>query len=153
MIGISNKNQIKKINLGLAQIWIILIWKSCGKDKEGQKGQVGNEWAGRVRWVRRMGMVDGKKCKKGIEDRKGKKGYEKWDQRFCKKNVNVSLQTDNGSKVGYLYAKWARKQDQKYFNFSQLAYKLTLGQMQSSNTIWAKEGFKQNKLGKWAGTQ
>ena len=100
-----------------------------------------------------MGMVEGKKCKKGIEDRKGKKGHEKQDQRFCKKIVNVSLQTDNGSKVGYLYAKWAKrwaqKQDQKYFNFSQLAYKLTLGQMQASNTIWAKEGFKWNKLGKW----
>ena len=42
-----------------------------------------------------------------------------------------------------------KKQDQKYFNFSQLAYKLTLGQMQASNTIWAKEDFKWNKLGKW----
>ena len=76
---------------------------------------------------------------------------------FAKKNVNVSLQTDNGSKVGYLYAKlakrWAKKYIQRYFIFLQLAYKLTLGQMQSSNTIWAKEGFKQNKLGKWAGTQ
>ena len=97
----------------------------------------------------RMGEKAGKKCKKGIEDRKCKNRIKD----FAKKNVNVSLQTDNGSKVGYLYAKWARKQDQKYFNFSQLAYKLTLGQMQSSNTIWAKEGFKQNKLGKWAGTQ
>ena len=70
-------------------------------------------------------MAEGKKCKKGIEDRKGKKGHEKQDQRFCKKNANVSLQTDIGSKVGYLYAKWAKRwaeeQDQKYFNFSQLA--------------------------------
>ena len=88
-----------------------------------------------------MGEKAGKKCKKGIEDRKGKKGHEKQDQRFCKKNANVSLQTDIGSKVGYLYAKWdkrwAKKQDCKYFNFSQLAYKLTLGQMQTSNMIQA----------------
>ena len=98
------------------------------------------------------GNGGGQEVQVGLKGQKGQKGHEKQDQRFCKKNVNVSLQTDNGSKVGYLYAKWvkrqAQKQDQKYFNFSQLAYKLTLGQMQASNTIWAKEGFKWNKLGK-----
>ena len=105
----------------------------------------------------RMGEKDGNGGgQEGQEGHKGQKGQKRGMKNRIKdyaKNVNVSLQTDNGSKVGYLYAKWAKrwaqKQDQKYFNFSQLAYKLTLGQRQASNAIWAKEGFKWNKLGKW----
>ena len=76
------------------------MWKLCGKDKEGQKRQVGNEWAGRVGWVRRRA----RSARRAQRIERAKKGMKNRIKDFAKKNVNVSLQTDNGSKVGYLYA-------------------------------------------------
>ena len=54
-----------------------IMWKRQRRAKK-----IGREWMGMKGM---MEMVEGKKCKKGIEDRKGKKGMKNRIKDFAKK--------------------------------------------------------------------